>query len=172
MPFRDSVRSWLGIRSTRSTTASSSTNDVNLLGPPQPSTSTSRPGSRTPSPNPSSYGRRSRTPQPQTQTQQEYQDVDMADYTARPIPPTHSRVLSLEVPSPRTSGFNTSPRPRSPSVLPPPDNESKALASLSTQCALSLATVVAELAPIPCIGILVGCLTVVFQAVEKSRVNK
>jgi len=35
-----------------------------------------------------------------------------------------------------------------------------------------LATVAAELAPIPYIGTLVGCLTIVFQAVEKTRVNR
>ncbi|KAF8601634.1 kinase-like protein [Ceratobasidium sp. AG-I] len=37
---------------------------------------------------------------------------------------------------------------------------------------MSLAAVVKELAPIPAIGLLVECLTFVFQAVEKSRVNK
>ncbi|ELU39119.1 protein tyrosine kinase domain-containing protein [Rhizoctonia solani AG-1 IA] len=31
---------------------------------------------------------------------------------------------------------------------------------------------VAEIAPVPCIGSLVGCLTAVFQAVERTRVNK
>ncbi|CAE6454969.1 unnamed protein product [Rhizoctonia solani] len=55
---------------------------------------------------------------------------------------------------------------------PTPDNEVQALASLGTQCALSLAQVVAEIAPVPCIGPLVGCLTLVFQGVERSRVNK
>ncbi|KAG9121891.1 hypothetical protein FRC07_001960 [Ceratobasidium sp. 392] len=44
--------------------------------------------------------------------------------------------------------------------------------SLSSQNALSLATVVAELAPIPSIGTLVDSLTFVFRAVEKSCVNK
>ncbi|QRV97876.1 Serine/threonine-protein kinase [Ceratobasidium sp. AG-Ba] len=47
-----------------------------------------------------------------------------------------------------------------------------ALLPLSAQCALSLASVVAELAPIPYIGAVASCLTFVFQAVEKSRVNK
>ncbi|KAH7329819.1 kinase-like domain-containing protein [Rhizoctonia solani] len=65
-------------------------------------------------------------------------------------------------------------RSRASSVghTPTPENEIRALALLSTQCALSLAQVVAEIAPIPCIGPLVGCLTLVFQAVERSRVNK
>ncbi|QRW20633.1 Serine/threonine-protein kinase [Rhizoctonia solani] len=53
-----------------------------------------------------------------------------------------------------------------------PENEHRALASLGIQCALSLAEVTAELAPVPYIGPLVKCLTAVFQAVEKSRVNK
>ncbi|CCO31551.1 hypothetical protein BN14_05596 [Rhizoctonia solani AG-1 IB] len=53
-----------------------------------------------------------------------------------------------------------------------PENDHRALASLGIQCGLSLAEVAAELAPVPYIGPLVGCLTAVFQAVEKSRVNK
>ncbi|CCO31556.1 hypothetical protein BN14_05601 [Rhizoctonia solani AG-1 IB] len=53
-----------------------------------------------------------------------------------------------------------------------PENNHRALASLGIQCGLSLAKVTAELAPVPYIGPLVGCLTAVFQAVEKSRVNK
>ncbi|KAG8696953.1 hypothetical protein FRC09_008173 [Ceratobasidium sp. 395] len=44
--------------------------------------------------------------------------------------------------------------------------------TLSANCALSLASVVAELAPIPYIGTVAQCLTFVFQAVEKSKVNK
>ncbi|KAG8722694.1 hypothetical protein FRC09_005825 [Ceratobasidium sp. 395] len=52
------------------------------------------------------------------------------------------------------------------------ENEVRASMALSTQCALSLASVVAELAPVPHIGVLVSNLTAVFQAVEKSRVNK
>ncbi|CAE6448242.1 unnamed protein product [Rhizoctonia solani] len=65
-------------------------------------------------------------------------------------------------------------RSRASSVghTPSPDNEVQALASLGTQCALSLAQVIAEIAPVPCIGTLAGCLTLVFQAVERSRVNK
>ncbi|CAE6520476.1 unnamed protein product [Rhizoctonia solani] len=53
-----------------------------------------------------------------------------------------------------------------------PENESRALSSLVTQCALTLSEVTKELAPIPAIGPLVGCLTGVFQAVERSKVNK
>lgn len=93
-----------------------------------------------------------------------------------PIQPTHNRHSSLEVPTINTHFSMPSPhhfpRPRSPSITPMPDNEVRAQASLSTQCAMSFAAVVQELAPIPCIGPLVGCLTLVFQAVEKTRVNK
>ncbi|CAE6442169.1 unnamed protein product [Rhizoctonia solani] len=53
-----------------------------------------------------------------------------------------------------------------------PDNEAKALAPLAIQCALSIAEVAAELAPVPYIGPLVKCLTAVFQAVERSKANK
>ncbi|KAH7338431.1 kinase-like domain-containing protein [Rhizoctonia solani] len=53
-----------------------------------------------------------------------------------------------------------------------PENEHRALVSLGIQCALSIAEVAAELAPVPYIGPLVKCLTAVFQAVEKSKVNK
>lgn len=53
-----------------------------------------------------------------------------------------------------------------------PENETRALASLGIQCALSIAEVAAEVAPVPYIGPLVGCLTAVFQAVERSKVNK
>ncbi|CCO36792.1 Serine/threonine-protein kinase TNNI3K [Rhizoctonia solani AG-1 IB] len=63
-------------------------------------------------------------------------------------------------------------RASSASHPPTPENETRALASLGVQCTLSLAQVVAEIAPVPCIGPLVGCLTAVFQAVERSRVNK
>ncbi|KAG8687025.1 hypothetical protein FRC09_013739 [Ceratobasidium sp. 395] len=44
--------------------------------------------------------------------------------------------------------------------------------NLSASCALSLASVVAELAPVPYIGAVAQCLTFIFQAVEKSKVNK
>ncbi|CAE6432436.1 unnamed protein product [Rhizoctonia solani] len=53
-----------------------------------------------------------------------------------------------------------------------PENEHRALASLGIQCALSIAEVAAELAPVPYIGPLVKCLTAVFQAVERSKANK
>ncbi|CAE7218919.1 unnamed protein product [Rhizoctonia solani] len=76
----------------------------------------------------------------------------------------------------RSSGSLRSqpPRSRASSVAhtPTPENEIRARASLGTQCALSLAQVVAEIAPVPCIGPLVEHLTLVFQAVERSRVNK
>ncbi|KAG8722698.1 hypothetical protein FRC09_005829 [Ceratobasidium sp. 395] len=130
-------------------------------------------------------------PQQQPQSQARYQpqhqlqpdtDVEMADPVSSPLRASHQSRSSLSVPTivapaPYQYGSNfsnnsTRSRSRSPSNLAPPENELRASMALSTQCALSLATVAAELAPIPCIGVLVGCLTVVFQAVEKSRVNK
>ncbi|KAG8791415.1 hypothetical protein FRC12_009228 [Ceratobasidium sp. 428] len=130
-------------------------------------------------------------PQQQPQSQARYQpqhqlqpdaDVEMADPVSSPPRASHQSKSSLSVPiivtpTPQHYGSNfsnnsTRSRSRSPSNLAPPENEARASMALSTQCALSLATVAAELAPIPCIGVLVGCLTVVFQAVEKSRVNK
>ncbi|KAG8691037.1 hypothetical protein FRC09_011747 [Ceratobasidium sp. 395] len=106
----------------------------------------------------------------------------MPEPVSPPPRPSHYNRASLSVPSivaptPHQYGSNfsnnsTRSRWRSPSNLGPSDDELRASMALSTQCALSLATVAAELAPIPCIGVLVGCLTIVFQAVEKSRVNK
>ncbi|KAF8601635.1 kinase-like protein [Ceratobasidium sp. AG-I] len=98
--------------------------------------------------------------------------------TPTPTQSTHNHDPSLEVPTTNnptllsTSSPQNFPCPHSPSVTPVPDNEVRAQASLSTQCAMSFAAVVQELAPIPGIGSLVGCLTLVFQAVEKARVNK
>ncbi|KAG8726983.1 hypothetical protein FRC10_006575, partial [Ceratobasidium sp. 414] len=108
-------------------------------------------------------------PQPQPQPQPDGDEV-MVDVSP---PPNHYRgpIPKINAPTPQSYGSNFSTRSRSPSGLPPPDNESQALMALSTQCALSLALVAAELAPIPCIGVLVGSLTIVFQAVEKTRVN-
>ncbi|QRV97875.1 Serine/threonine-protein kinase [Ceratobasidium sp. AG-Ba] len=106
------------------------------------------------------------------------EDAVMEDATKPSSPPTVYQTPSINVPAihapapqpyEKRSSFHSF-RSRSPSILF--DNEAAALAGLGTQCALSLATVTAELAPIPCIGVLVGCLTVVFQAVEKSRVNR
>ncbi|KAG8762384.1 hypothetical protein FRC11_009614 [Ceratobasidium sp. 423] len=53
-----------------------------------------------------------------------------------------------------TATSSGSPRSRASSTAhtPTPENELRALASLGTQCALSLAEVAAEIAPIPCIG--------------------
>ncbi|CAE6489518.1 unnamed protein product [Rhizoctonia solani] len=53
-----------------------------------------------------------------------------------------------------------------------PQNELRALASLSKQCALSLIDVADELKPVPFIGPLMDNLTFVFRAVERTRVNK
>ncbi|KAF8601638.1 kinase-like protein [Ceratobasidium sp. AG-I] len=137
-------------------------------------TSSSRRQSRPASPNPSTHARSSRPPS-------RSEDVDMQDATSTVDPatsssppptlkqPTHHRHSSLGVPSINEPQF---PRSRSPSIAPMPDNEVQAQASLSTQCAMSFAAVVQELAPIPAIGPLIGCLTFVFQAVEKTRVNK
>ncbi|KAG9078110.1 hypothetical protein FS749_009934 [Ceratobasidium sp. UAMH 11750] len=178
MPVRERIKSWWN------------GSDNGFLSTPRHSIAGgSRPSSRSPSPNPSIRVRQPDPafpkplpvlPQPRPQPQARAdEDVVMADPVSPP-PANHNRGLSLEVPTitpstPQsyTSNFSgVSTRPRSPSGLPPPENESKALMALSTQCALSLATVAAELAPIPCIGALVGCLTIVFQAVERSRVNR
>ena len=53
-----------------------------------------------------------------------------------------------------------------------PDTEVPAQASLSTQCTVSLATVVRELTPIPSMRSVAEGLEPVFQAVEKMKVNK
>ncbi|KAG8723283.1 hypothetical protein FRC09_003937 [Ceratobasidium sp. 395] len=106
----------------------------------------------------------------------------MADSVSPPPRASHQSRSPLSVPTtvaptPQDHGSNFSnnwsrSRSRLPHDLAPPENELRASMALSTQCALSLATVAAELAPIPCIGVLIGCLTMVFQAVEKARVNK
>ncbi|KAG9091930.1 hypothetical protein FS749_016134, partial [Ceratobasidium sp. UAMH 11750] len=175
MPVRERIKSWWH------------GGDNGFLSTPRQSIAGgSRPSSRSPSPNPSIRVRQpdpafpkplplppQSRPQPQARADE---DIVMADPVSPPLA-NHNRGLSLEVPTitpstPQSYTSNFSTRPRSPSGLPPPENESKALMALSTQCALSLATVAAELAPIPCIGALVGCLTIVFQAVERSRVNR
>ncbi|KAG9122970.1 hypothetical protein FRC07_000412, partial [Ceratobasidium sp. 392] len=84
---------------------------------------------------------------------------------------------ALQIPPPSSLGGVSERWTRGPMGVPqstpaPPDNEFQALIPLSAQCALSLAVVAAELAPIPFIGVLVGCLTLVFQVIGKSRVNK
>ncbi|KAL5638190.1 hypothetical protein ACGC1H_005030 [Rhizoctonia solani] len=115
---------------------------------------------------------------PQKIPQQE--DSEMTDGT-RSSP---SRPPSMPIPvvnQPASSSFrdslhiprSTHARSRTPSfVLPIPENETYALSSLATQCALTLSEVTKEIAPIPAIGQLVGCLKHVFQAVERSKVNK
>ncbi|KAJ1305877.1 hypothetical protein OPQ81_010599 [Rhizoctonia solani] len=119
-------------------------------------------------------------PQP---TQRE--DVEMADATnsppvAIPVPTIHEPLPSPPTP-PTSSTLRDSlhtrrpshSRSRTPSIAPPlPENETSALSSLATQCALTLSEVTQEIAPIPSIGALVGCLKGVFQAVERSKVNK
>ncbi|CAE7055390.1 unnamed protein product [Rhizoctonia solani] len=88
---------------------------------------------------------------------------------------------SMPVPQPASSSFRDSlqiprpARPRSRALLAAssiPENENYALSSLATQCALTLSEVAKEIAPIPAVGELVGCLKRVFQAVERSKVNK
>ncbi|CUA69233.1 Serine/threonine-protein kinase TNNI3K [Rhizoctonia solani] len=96
--------------------------------------------------------------------------VNQPSYTSVPAVnqlPSSSFRDSLNIPR---SGHS---RSRTPSfVLPIPENETYALSSLSTQCALTLSEVTKEIAPIPAIGQLVDCLKHVFQAVERSKVNK
>ncbi|QRW12411.1 Serine/threonine-protein kinase [Ceratobasidium sp. AG-Ba] len=121
------------------------------------------------------------TPPP---SQAHVEDIEMEDGTtpaASPTPPpSHNRTSSLSVPMfqhpsaephrKRHSISASSSRSRSPSIVL--DNEMAALAALKDHCDRSLAAVVAELAPIPCIGAVTECLTFVFQAVEKSKVNR
>ncbi|CAE7078559.1 unnamed protein product [Rhizoctonia solani] len=108
-------------------------------------------------------------------------DVEMEDGTRSPPLPRSSRPPPMPVPQPASSSFGDSlhiprsarPRSRTPSfALPIPENETYALSSLATQCALTLSEVTKEIAPIPAVGELVGCLKHVFQAVERSKVNK
>ncbi|CUA74778.1 Focal adhesion kinase 1 [Rhizoctonia solani] len=69
-----------------------------------------------------------------------------------------------------TTDGTGSPPPR-PSV-PIPENETYTLSSLNTHCALTLSELTKEIATIPTIGLLVGCLKHVFQAIDRSKVNK
>ncbi|CAE7078579.1 unnamed protein product [Rhizoctonia solani] len=55
---------------------------------------------------------------------------------------------------------------------PAPKNEPQEIASLDAHYALPLPQVAGEIKPAPCIGPLVEPLTRVFQAIERSRVNK
>ncbi|KAF8756738.1 kinase-like protein [Rhizoctonia solani] len=76
-------------------------------------------------------------------------------------------------PEPSHARRNSHSRTRTSSyVSPVPENENRALSSLATQCALTLSEVTKEIAPIPAIGPLCGCLKQVFQAVERSKVNR
>ncbi|ELU39120.1 Pkinase domain-containing protein [Rhizoctonia solani AG-1 IA] len=122
---------------------------------------------------------------PQVATQQGVQqDVDMTDGTnssqsrpaSMPVPMptgTTSTASSRLTPEPSHARRNSHSRTRTSSYVPPvPENENRALSSLATQCALTLSEVTKEIAPIPAIGPLCGCLKQVFQAVERSKVNK
>ncbi|KAF8601633.1 kinase-like protein [Ceratobasidium sp. AG-I] len=95
-----------------------------------------------------------------------------------PIPYAQISRSSLEVPTFNAPASFPMPSPEhvthrhSPSLSPITDNEARAQASLSTQRGISLGAAVQELAPIPGIGPLVEYLTLLFKAVEKTRVNK
>ncbi|KAG8697163.1 hypothetical protein FRC09_008033, partial [Ceratobasidium sp. 395] len=137
--------------------------------------------SRTPSPTSSTRGsqrpqsREPTPPQSQPQPQSEANVTTAVSQQANS--PSLHRVSSFEVPAivtpdPQPNVSNNSTRSPSPSLLPLPEDELKALMDLSAQCTLSLATVTAELVVIPGVREVVDCLTAVFQAVERSRVNK
>ncbi|KAG8779183.1 hypothetical protein FRC12_024597 [Ceratobasidium sp. 428] len=137
--------------------------------------------SRTPSPTSSTRGSQrpqSREPTPPRSQPQPQPDADVPTAVAQPVdPPSPPRRSSLEVPTivtpdPQPNVSNNSTRSPSPSPLPSPEDGQKGLLDLSAQCTLPLATVTAELAVIPGIREVVDCLTAVFQAIEKSRVNK
>ncbi|CAE6347204.1 unnamed protein product [Rhizoctonia solani] len=110
------------------------------------------------------------------------QDVEMTDGTSSlpsrppsmPIPmPSGARSTASSGLGPEPSHIHRSSHSRRSSYIPPvPENENRALSSLATQCALTLSEVTKEIAPIPAIGPLCSCLKEVFQAVERSKVNK
>ncbi|CAE6337370.1 unnamed protein product [Rhizoctonia solani] len=163
--FRHSIKSFF------------SGSSASSYGDRPPSRSSSRPSSTVNVPPPE-------VNTPQTVPQQTQQDVEMADGTT----PPPSRPPTMPIPRPSDSG-STAPsgltpepsnirqsshsRPRTSSFIPPvAENEIRALSSLATQCALTLSEVTKEIAPVPAIGSLCGCLKEVFQAVERSKVNK
>ncbi|CCO33387.1 hypothetical protein RSOLAG1IB_11200 [Rhizoctonia solani AG-1 IB] len=163
--FRHSIKSFF------------SGSSASSYGDRPPSRSSSRPSSTVNVPPPE-------VNTPQTVPQQTQQDVEMADGTT----PSPSRPPAMPIPRPSDSG-STAPsgltpepsnirqsshsRPRTSSFIPPvAENEIRALSSLATQCALTLSEVTKEIAPVPAIGSLCGCLKEVFQAVERSKVNK
>ncbi|KAG9123000.1 hypothetical protein FRC07_000365, partial [Ceratobasidium sp. 392] len=125
--------------------------------------------SRTPSPTPS-INNQPHLQRPEAFALQPQPGIKSDGVTTDPIlQPSGS---SLEVPpiggsNLQSNSSNDSTRPSSPAFVAPSEEE-----DLGSQCMLSLATVAAELAPIPGINTLVGCLTLVFQAIERSRVNK
>ncbi|CUA75308.1 Macrophage colony-stimulating factor 1 receptor 2 [Rhizoctonia solani] len=97
------------------------------------------------------------------------------DYSA-PHPSSAENLPAVPTSSAKSSrkDLDTTDGARSPprSSVPIPENETYALSSLDTHCALALSELTKEIAPIPTIGSLVGCLKHMFQAIERSKVNK
>ncbi|KAG9120201.1 hypothetical protein FRC07_004391 [Ceratobasidium sp. 392] len=157
MPVRNAIKSIF------SSIGSSSNSHNSLKGPP--------------SPNPSTYDRQSTGSKTGLPTESQTSSAPSSSIPPAPAqhqePPNEVPTISV---TPQPDGSNPSSirpsRSPSPSTLPTPENELKALAPLRTQCELPLTTIIAELAPVPCIGTLVDCLNSLYRAVEKSKVNR
>ncbi|CAE6385760.1 unnamed protein product [Rhizoctonia solani] len=123
----------------------------------------------------SSSSKTSSPPRPSSLVSHSTTPSHSGDGRVVPTNPSGGGVPAIEVHAASSESLPAQPsrsRASSASHVPTPENETRALASLGVQCTLSLAQAVAEIAPVPCIGSLVGCLTAVFQAVERTRVNK
>ncbi|CUA75310.1 Macrophage colony-stimulating factor 1 receptor 2 [Rhizoctonia solani] len=162
--FRKTIRSWLSSSSSIHDDYPSSRNSLpNLPTPPI------HPPQTTPQRANSQMSDVARLP-PSQGSPMPARVVSEPSYASAPAMnqlPSSSFRDSLNVPR---SGHSRSRGPEF--LLPMPENETYALSSLSTQCALTLSEVTKEIAPIPAIGQLVGCLKHVFQAIERSKVNK
>ncbi|CAE6364247.1 unnamed protein product [Rhizoctonia solani] len=162
--FRKTIRSWLSSSSSIHDDYPSSRNSLpNLPTPPI------HPPQTTPQRANSQMSDVARLP-PSQGSPMPARVVSEPSYASAPAMnqlPSSSFRDSLNIPR---SGHSRSRGPEF--LLPMPENETYALSSLSTQCALTLSEVTKEIAPIPAIGQLVGCLKHVFQAIERSKVNK
>ncbi|CAE6517559.1 unnamed protein product [Rhizoctonia solani] len=92
----------------------------------------------------------------------------LMEYDSRSPP---SRPPPMSVPQPASSSARLRSRILS-LALSIPENETYALPSLAAQCALNLSDLAEEPVPVPVIDQLVGSLKGVFQAAERSRVNR
>ncbi|QRV97877.1 Serine/threonine-protein kinase [Ceratobasidium sp. AG-Ba] len=134
------------------------------------SSSDSQPSSRSSSPKPSTKPPVIQDPAPKPSTPAP--PVDQHPTTQPPLtkPPSHGVAVFAAATAHAVPNFQ--PHSTTSTSAPSVGETTSALLSLSANCALSLASVAAELAPVPYIGPVVNCLTFVFQAIEKSKVNK